>query len=52
MQQKGIFTTFAKSISVKIECKKSADNAIYLNEQNSYNLGKAFPFIYLLDIEL
>lgn len=50
MQQKGIFTTFAKSISVKIlkiksrkkhkllsKCKKSADNAIYLNEQNSYN---------------
>ena len=45
MQQKGIFTTFAKSISVKSrkkhkllsKCKKSADNAIYLNEQNSYN---------------
>ena len=50
MQQKGIFTTFAKSISVKnrilkiksrkkhkLLSKKSADNAIYLNEQNSYN---------------
>lgn len=47
MQQKGIFTTFAKSISVKNRIlkiksrkkhkllskgKKSADNAIYLNE--------------------